>query len=113
MSLELLGFAAVDSGQILIVDPCYIKTDGEQAWQEDWNGASPGYGVCCEATLSANRAAEVLIAGVGGTGVAVGTSYGDGNYPVYRDGDKIIIDFNPEMSIDAEGVITVVPEVQS
>lgn len=94
--MELIGHCAVDSGQILLVDPCYINS---AEWVEHWTGgydieAEPrGYGQCCIATLSEDGYGEVTVSGSAGNGVAVRTSYGDGNYPVYRDGDKVIIDF--------------------
>lgn len=91
--MEHIGDIAVDSGQILIVDPCYIHTDGPDKWDDEFSGKH-GYGPCCEATLSDTGAGVVTISGVAGDGVAVRTSYGDGFYPVYRDGDKIIIDFS-------------------
>lgn len=99
--MEFLGFIAVDSGQVLIVDPCYIKTSGPDEWQEDFNG-DHGYGPCCAATLSDKRAGVVTVCGRAGDGVAVSTSYGDGSYPVYRDGDKIIIDFDPVLEFDGD-----------
>jgi hypothetical protein len=92
--MEFLGTIAVDSGQILIVDPCYITTEGPDKWDEDYDGKH-GYGPCCEATLSDKGFGVVTVAGKAGDGVAVRTEYGDGGYPVYRDGTKIIIDFDP------------------
>lgn len=99
--MELIGHVAVDSGQVLLVDPCYIT---KAEWQEDWTPGqvNKGYGGCCEASLSDDGAGEVLIAGVAGTGVCTSTAYGDGSYPVYRDGNKIIIDFDPAFDEDDE-----------
>lgn len=101
-----IGHVAVDSGQVLLVDPCYIKTDDPSDadfWKEDCvirghnaddDAAIPhGYSQCCEATLSADGHGEIVVAGTGGTAVATSTAYGDGSYPVYRIGDLVVIDF--------------------
>jgi hypothetical protein len=69
MSEVLVGHCGVDSGQILIVDPCYVLADN----YED-NGP---YRQCCDVTLGDDSAGEAAL------GVATATNYGDGNYPVY------------------------------
>ena len=77
MSTEkLIGHCGVDSGQIMIVDPCYIidnKFSKEQ------------YDECCLATLSDDQAGSVMrnLAVVSTTGI------GDGYYPVYATRDNI------------------------
>ena len=99
--MELIGYVAVDSGQVLLVDPCYIT---KAEWDENWTPGkvNRGYGGCCEASLSENGAGEVPILGAGGTGVCTRTEYGDGSYPVYRDGTKVIIDFDPAFDEDED-----------
>jgi hypothetical protein len=59
-----VGDVGVDSGQIMVVDPCYV-TDGKM------------YKAICETTLS-NDVGEVE------GGVATSTTWGDGYYPVFR-----------------------------
>jgi hypothetical protein len=78
MTKKLIGYAGVDSGQLIIVDPCYLAEwkDGEA----DDKGSH--YGKACEATLSRIGGGEVLVAGVAGMGVAISTG-GDGAFPVY------------------------------
>lgn len=97
--LEYVGSFAVDSGQAMVGDPCYLDR-----W-ENWNSPEPfenhkekageyGYLGACGVTLKSG-------AGQLGSADAVvfTTGYGDGIYPVYaeynEDGRiaKIIIDF--------------------
>lgn len=108
---KLIGHCAVDSGQILLVDPCYIKTDGKDAWDSDchfvpdadreFDASKGGYSACCAASLSEDGAGQVTICGVAGDGVCTSTGYGDGNYPVYAEYNdegrivKVTIDFDP------------------
>lgn len=99
MTSKTIGYCGVDSGQLLIADPCYLK---------DWRagdydpvhkrGDGNHYNEACYTTMNEDMGGEVLISGVAGTGVAVSTGYGDGNYPVvahYKDGrvQKITITF--------------------
>ena len=62
--MKLVGAVGVDSGQLMIVDPCYI-TDG------------PVYEDICNVTLEKPGYGEV------DGGFATSTLYGDGLYPVY------------------------------
>jgi hypothetical protein len=99
-----VGSIPVDSGQIMLVDPCYIKQDFESEYD-----AVPGlnYAGACKQTLGKG--------GCGGFGnehcstiaFATRTAYGDGNYPVYvkraKDGRilSVRIDFEePEDEIE-------------
>jgi hypothetical protein len=73
---RLVGHCGVDSGQIMIVDPCYVidnKFSDEQ------------YDECCQVTLSEDQAGAVMrnLAVVSTTGI------GDGYYPVYATTDNI------------------------
>jgi len=88
---ELAGYCGVDSGQILITDPCYIDSgwnhrDDSSPLNIDYNDDPPSkkrpfsYEGACNATLSEFKAGQ-LDEGV--TGVAVSSGYGDGNYPVF------------------------------
>ncbi len=75
MTRVLLGHAAVDSGQLIIVDPCYVQ-DGLD------------YEAVCKVTLEAPRdrqGGEYLASGIAGRGVVTSTGIGDGNYPVYAE----------------------------
>jgi Protein of unknown function (DUF4241) len=76
----LIGYCGVDSGQIMFVDPCYVKdfTDGEdfepsaKPYPFSYNGA-------CGATLSSAHAGELS----NGMACVVSSGWGDGQYPVY------------------------------
>jgi hypothetical protein len=77
MEKKIIGHCAVDSGQLVISDPCYLRS-----WRDGDSEGDNHYADACRATLSEDMGGEVLVAGSGGTGVAVSTGYGDGCYPV-------------------------------
>lgn len=87
MKTKLLGYCAVDSGQILLVDPCYLKAweDGEAFPKPNKKGkvAMNHYATCCEITGMKNQGGEILVSGIAGTGVVASSGIGDGRYPVY------------------------------
>ncbi len=99
--LILAGHFAVDSGQAMVGDPCYIDnwdTNKNDEWniegkvgQYSYHGAS--------ATTLANSYGELG----NGTAVVFNTGYGDGVYPVYvqinDDGrvSKVVIDFEGDL----------------
>jgi hypothetical protein len=99
--LILAGHFAVDSGQAMVGDPCYIDnwdTNKNDEWniegkvgQYSYHGAS--------ATTLANSYGELGI----GSAVVFNTGYGDGLYPVYvqlnNDGrvSKVVIDFEGDL----------------
>ena len=98
---ELVGTCGVDSGQIMVVDPCYVKTweDGDAFPDLDWSDPArdkaidaraedyekknyvPGndYESACLATMSKKKAGGCF----GGLAVATSSGLGDGEYPVY------------------------------
>lgn len=89
---KVIGYCGVDSGQILLIDPCYV-------WGDDFNvdGEPTGgnYDAACRITLSDAGAGEV------DGGVVSGTAWGDGSYPVTAtySGNRIVsltIDFDPQ-----------------
>lgn len=95
--LELVGSFAVDSGQAMVGDPCYLdqwKTNKDDEWDLEGKIGEYSYHGASATTLDD-------VAGTLGNGSAVvfNTGYGDGVYPVYaqfdRDGRvaKIVIDF--------------------
>ena len=102
--LILAGHFAVDSGQAMVGDPCYIDnwdTNKNDEWniegkvgQYSYHGAS--------ATTLANSYGELGI----GSAVVFNTGYGDGLYPVYvqinDDGrvSKVVIDFVGNMDLE-------------
>ena len=94
MILKKLGSIGVDSGQVFITDPCYIKhtEQGNGQWNMEWldtdngreyktlpdptlkNGEANFYSKVCEANK--NGFAEVEL------GVVTSTTHGDGEYNV-------------------------------
>jgi len=99
--LTLVGSFAVDSGQAMVGDPCYLdqwKTNEGEEWnlegkigEYSYHGAS--------ATTIASGAGELGI----GSAIVFNTGYGDGYYPVYiktnQDGRvvKVVIDFEGDL----------------
>jgi major membrane immunogen (membrane-anchored lipoprotein) len=86
---KLIGHIGVDSGNIFIVDPCYIKNHPELFDDEKW-----GDFVKARHPVGKTIQAMPLF-----SGVVSHTNYGDGEYPVYvtfdEDGQptKLEIDF--------------------
>ena len=75
---KLLGYAAVDSGQLIIVDPCYLKS-----WKDgSAEDTTTHYGKACDITNNAQRGGEITVSHIAGNGVVFGTG-GDGNFAVY------------------------------
>tara|TARA_B100001094_G_scaffold330463_1_gene395731 strand:- start:3329 stop:3667 length:339 start_codon:yes stop_codon:yes gene_type:complete len=72
---NLIGHCGVDSGQIMLVDPCYVLKDDFTPNTDPTGGA---YDEACRITLG-------IGAGQHSLGVVTSTMWGDGNYPVYAD----------------------------
>ena len=74
----LLGHVAVDSGQLVLVDPCYLK---------DWKDGpfnlnlkpDNHYAECCLASLSVQGGGLVF----NDLAICFSTGWGDGTYPVF------------------------------
>lgn len=78
--LEYAGACGVDSGQLMITDPCYALND-------------EAYKKVSDATLSKERVGNVVIHSKAGNCIAFSTNTGDGMYPVFierhKDGKQI------------------------
>jgi hypothetical protein len=72
MKRKLIGHIAVDSGQIAIIDPCYVADD------------SLSYLEVLEATSSSDGYGSIM----GTLALAFRTPLGDGWYPVYAEYDE-------------------------
>jgi hypothetical protein len=86
----LLGHVGVDSGQLLLCDPCYIQSEWEQ---EDFNDEVPkhnfSYNACSNITLNEEGGGQLKYKmGHEGVGVAFSTGIGDGFYPVFQNFDE-------------------------
>ena len=68
-----VGDCAVDSGQLMIVDPCYLHD-----WVAGEYGGDSHYAECCKVTCKIG-AGQIF----NGLAVVSATAIGDGLYPVY------------------------------
>ena len=98
--LVLAGSIAIDSGQAMVGDPCYLD-DWDTNKGDEWNleGKVGQYSYQgASATTLANNYGEL-----GNSAVVFSTGYGDGLYPVYvqinEDGrvSKVVIDFEGDI----------------
>jgi hypothetical protein len=107
MTEKLIGHIGVDSGQMMLCDPCYIDSIWEKKGTKDFNDLSAfegefNYLGACQSTLS-DKASGILKNGVG---AVCSTGWGDGSYPVYvtYEGDRIsemrIVFMSDEEEID-------------
>ena len=74
----LLGHVSVDSGQLILVDPCYLKDWKDGPFNLDFK-ADNDYAKCCLASLSVKGGGPVF----NELAVCFSTGWGDGTYPVY------------------------------
>lgn len=107
MTKTLIAHIGVDSGQIMIADPCYIKDGFDNEFDPETKGQDKqphyemNYDGCCNATLSENGYGQLGNDFTSHLGLACRTAYGDGVYPIYAEynGDGTIktltIDFDP------------------
>jgi hypothetical protein len=85
-----IGFVGVDSGQILLCDPCYIGSEWENEEFEKPAKCNSNfsYNACCQKTLDLGYGQLNYKLGHAGVGVVSTTGWGDGCYPVYAKIDK-------------------------
>jgi len=78
-----LGVVGVDSGQLLITDPCYIDSEWEE---EEFSNKKPknfSYNACCKKTLAEKINGQLNYKlGHAGVGVVFSSGLGDGVYDV-------------------------------
>lgn len=94
MKRKLLGYCAVDSGQILLVDPCYLSE-----WVDGESDGDNHYAIACRTTQSREQGGEMLISSIAGRGVVASSGLGDGNYPVYAYYENIGTESKPDIRI--------------
>ena len=121
MITKTIGVCGVDSGQLFITDPCYIKhqEQGNGEWNMEWDEDNEGnrsyktlpdptlesgdknfYSKVCEANGKTRYGgAEVEM------GVAFGTTHGDGNYAIEGvfDDDGVMVGIFIDMHGQLEG----------
>jgi len=101
-----IGIVGVDSGQILICDPCYIDSEWEHLKNEVdsneiFDPAHKGkfnYGGCCQATMKEGGQLNYNL-GHAGAGVAVPSGFGDGGYPVIAKIKNYGTEKNPDFRV--------------
>jgi len=78
-----MGVVGVDSGQLMIMDPCYVDSE----WKKDDGSGEYGGGTyeqCCKVTSSKKHGGQLKYElGHDGLGVAFATGLGDGTYEVW------------------------------
>lgn len=84
MTEKLIGHIGVDSGQMMLCDPCYIDSIWEKKDTRDFSDLSAfegefNYLGSAQATLSDKKAGVLGLS----AGVVCSTGWGDGLYPVY------------------------------
>ena len=80
-TLRLIGHVGVDSGQVMITDPCYLSDWKNDEFDSNDAPLNYSYSGACAATLGENGGAEI---GSGTQGVASRTAHGDGCFPVFQ-----------------------------
>lgn len=82
---EAIGTCAVDSGQLLIVDPCYLSRWKDNELNDPFTESDLSYSHACDITLNhINRAGTLG----NSSAVVFAPGFGDGVYPViahYKD----------------------------
>ncbi len=69
---KVIGEAGVDSGQLMVVDPCYTIGKVDDA----------AYDRMCTETLKPEAAGKVTLSGIRGDAIVFSSGFGDGCYPV-------------------------------
>lgn len=94
IEVAYIGEVAVDSGQLMVTDPCYIDQEWEQEpfrlvrdlERTDETVFNYSYDGACNATLSGGGHGQLAFkVGHAGAGVAFHTGWGDGMYPVFAE----------------------------
>ena len=80
---EYIGRCGVDSGQLLITDPCYLSDWVDNESDSKIGKSSMSYAGACNATLSKERGGQLHNKLGIDLAVAFSSGYGDGVYPVY------------------------------
>lgn len=79
-----LGVVGVDSGQLVITDPCYIDSEWKHEEFDDEKEAKENfsYNACCKKTLKGHGGQLNFKLGHAGAGVVFSSGFGDGCYEV-------------------------------
>lgn len=79
------GEVDVDSGQIMITDPCYVRSFKNDEFEGEKDVVDFSYSGACTVTLSEKKCGGLPHSpgGALGAGFATSSGYGDGSYPVF------------------------------
>tara|TARA_R100000951_G_C2602155_1_gene168517 strand:- start:610 stop:945 length:336 start_codon:yes stop_codon:yes gene_type:complete len=88
---ELLGMFGVDSGQVMIGDPCYLsdwknnefKTEQSEMGHKQIQIKDYSYNGACQMTINEQMGGELKNKNGAVLSVVSSTGFGDGVYPVY------------------------------
>lgn len=85
MKTKLAGYCGVDSGQIMVIDPCYAFKDNYTGNDSTVTGGN--YDAICRVSIADTFGEFPLPANgyYGNIGVVTSSGYGDGCYPVFVD----------------------------
>jgi len=89
---KLIGYCGVDSGSIMITDPCYLGAwKDNEPFQEKEKGEDGNYSYrgACEKTCGNDQAGQLLNEIGAKMAVVSTTGFGDGVYPVYAEYDQV------------------------
>lgn len=78
-----IGECAVDSGQIIIVDPCYVLPDKTESLLTEQDYTYDKLLKLREKDSFRSQTDEIVFSGIAGTGIRVDSGIGDGSYDVY------------------------------
>ena len=82
MEKVYLGHVAVDSGQLMVTDPSYVRDFDNNNFEDDEPDNSYSYNGSGHTTLNEDGGGMLQHNGIY-LGVAFSSGYGDGRYPVY------------------------------
>ena len=85
---ELVCRCGVDSGQLMIIDPCYLGDWLDNDHDDKIGKSSMSYAGACKATLSDDSHGQLHNALGIDLAVAFSSGYGDGVYPVWARKNK-------------------------
>lgn len=86
MARELIGYVGVDSGQVMVGDPCYLDTfvNDDYCTSSDTPGEYSYSGACDVSMSGGGVVGPFDHMPAAGRGVVSCTMYGDGVYPVFQ-----------------------------
>lgn len=119
--IKQIGMVGVDSGQIIVTDPCYLGSEWVNNEYDDGEKGDFSYGGACKTSDDPDKLGGQLNyrKGHAGAGVVVRSGYGDGYYPVYAlyndEGRvaKLIIDFECMPGEDSRKVFEIISKAKS